>query len=136
MEEKRSGETMGRGRSGILLFGGLGALALCWGRLGFGDGVEAHFASGIGGRGHEAAEGIEDYAELAVVLFLHFIELAREFGMGGEQLPETDKGAHDGDIHLHCAVAAQDAGKHGDTLLGEGHGNCSAQFAETRYHSL
>jgi hypothetical protein len=34
------------------------------------------FRGRVGGRGHEAAEGIEDHTELTVVFLLHFIEFA------------------------------------------------------------
>jgi hypothetical protein len=55
---------------------------------------------------------------------------------GGEQLAELHESPHDGDVHLHRALAAQDAGKHGHALLGEGHRDGTAEFAETWYHSL
>ena len=65
-----------------------------------------------------------------------FLQLAGEFGIGAQHLAEADEGAHDGDVHLHGAITAQDAGKHGDTLFGECHGGGSAEFAEARYHIL
>ena len=37
---------------------------------------------------------------------------------------------------IRDTVAAQHAGKHGNSLLGEGHRDGPAQFGETRYHSL
>ena len=115
---------------------GLGTTDWFFRGMGGGQGVEAEFFRWFGGRSHEATEGIEYHAELAVVFLLHFIEFACEFSMGGEQLSEADKSTHDGDVHLHRAPAAQDAGKHGDTVLGEGHRDGPAEFAEARYHSL
>jgi hypothetical protein len=39
------------------------------------------------------------------------------------------EGAHDGDVHLHGPLGPQHAGKHGDTLLGEGVGEVFAVLA-------
>ena len=98
--------------------------------------MEAHFPGGFGGGGHELADGIEDEPELAVVFLFDFLQLAGEVGIGAKHLAEADKVPHDGDIYLHAAVAAQDAGKHGDALLGEGHRDRTSQLPEAWYHIL
>ncbi len=45
---------------------------------------------------------------------------ARQFIHGKQHCPHPDKGAHDLNIYSHGARTAEDAGQHGNTLLGEG----------------
>ena len=71
---------------------------------------------------HQCSDRVEDNLELLIVLILQRGELAREVSIRCEHLPELHEGPHDGDVDLHRARAAQDAGKHGDALLGEGVG--------------
>ena len=49
-------------------------------------------------------------------------ELAGQVGILLEHLTEAHEGAHDLDVHLHGARAAQHARQHGHALLGEGVG--------------
>lgn len=70
-------------------------------------------------------DGFEDELELLVmvgVFFLQGFDFLGEEGVGVHQPPELDEGAHDGDVHLDSTPGAQDAGKHGHALLGEGIG--------------
>ena len=56
---------------------------------------------------HQLANGIEHHLELFVVLFLHCGKLSCQILMSGNHLPQLDKGAHDGDVHLHSSLASQ-----------------------------
>jgi len=66
------------------------------------------------------------------LFFEHGIEVpvlldpAREVGIGGQEPAEPDEGAHDGDVDVDGAGAAQHAREHGDALLGEGPGRVFA----------
>ena len=66
------------------------------------------------------ADGVEDDAELRVVLRLQLVESANEIGMSGEYLPKSNERSHNLDIDGHRPIAAKNAGKHGDALFGEG----------------
>ena len=61
--------------------------------------------------------------KLLVIPALHLLEAQRQVAMRCEYLPQLDEGAHDGDVYLNRAGAAQDAGEHGHALLGEGKGS-------------
>ena len=71
---------------------------------------------------HQRADRLEDNLELLVILFLQRGELARKVRIRCEHLPELNKGPHDGDVDLHRARAAENAGEHGNALFGEGVG--------------
>jgi len=88
-------------------------------------GVEAHFALGRRGSGDELFDGLGDDLKMLVVfgvLAFQGFDLLGEQAVGIHQAAELDEGAHDGDVHLHGAGRAEDAGEHGDALLGEGVG--------------
>ena len=72
--------------------------------LGEWEGVEAEFASGLGGRTDELADGIEDGAELAVVFVLHFADFLGKVAVGVHEAAELDEGPHDSDVHLYGAL--------------------------------
>lgn len=60
---------------------------------------------------------------LYIILFLQAIQLAGQvFVGGGNHLPKADKGPHDENVDGDRPTAIEDAGKHRDTLLGEGVG--------------
>ena len=72
---------------------------------------------------HKLSQSIEHDLELTVVSLLQLLDFFRElgkFGMVGEQMPEPHERPHYGDVYVDRAVAVQDTGEHGDTLLGEG----------------
>ena len=82
-----------------------------------------------GGRGHELADGFEERMYRGVVAFealLEFREFAGEFDVISEELARLHEGAHDGDVDLHGALAAQDAGEHGHPLFRERIGEVAA----------
>lgn len=68
---------------------------------------------------HQGADRVEDHAELFVILLFERIKLAGKFLVGYKHPPDPDKRPHDGNIHLNRLLAFQNAGKHGDTLLGK-----------------
>src|ERR1035441_1163730 len=68
------------------------------------------------------ADCVENRLELGIVSALQVGQFAREVGVGQEHFAQADKGAHDGDVDLHGAGAAKQAGWHGHALLGEGVG--------------
>src|SRR5882724_9505099 len=70
-------------------------------------------------RSHELANGIEYHLELCVVFLLQIAQFASEIGVGKEHLAQAHECAHDGDVNLHRASAAQHAGQHCDALLGK-----------------
>src|SRR6266480_2610747 len=70
-------------------------------------------------RSHELANGIEYHLELCIVFFLQIAQFASEIGVGKEHLAQAHECAHDGDVNLHRASAAQHAGQHCDALLGK-----------------
>ena len=100
--------------------------------------MKSHFAfgSGLGGivGGDELSDRVEDDLELLVVFgvfaFQRF-DLLGEQAVGIHQAAELDEGAHDGDVHLHGAGGAEDAGEHGHALLGEGVGEGAATAVGT-----
>jgi hypothetical protein len=82
--------------------------------------VEADFGLGLGRRGGELADGVEERANAGVValnLALQLGEFVGEFTMQGQGLAQADKHAHDGDVDLNGARAAQDAREHGYAFL-------------------
>ena len=68
------------------------------------------------------ADGVENRLELGIIFVLQVGQFARGVGVGQEHFAQADKGAHDGDVDLHGAGAAKQAGWHGRPLLGEGVG--------------
>ena len=80
----------------------------------------------LGRRRHELADRVADDFELGVVSLLQRFELAGEVGVRGEEPAQADEGAHDLDVDTNGARTPQDAGEHGDALLGEGVGRLAA----------
>jgi len=81
--------------------------------------MESDLPFGRNWRFQHVLDGRENRLKPRVVTFLHALDLSAQFLMCSKQLPQTDEGAHDCDINLHDAAAAQDAREHGNTLLGE-----------------
>jgi len=56
----------------------------------------------------QLADGFENLLNvgiMALVLLFELVKLLGEFPVCAERLPEPDKGAHDGDVHLHGPIA-------------------------------
>src|ERR1700674_2574696 len=66
---------------------------------------------------HELLQNIEHDFKLLVVRLLHRGEPFSKLLMCCEDLTESHKRAHDGNVHGDRATALQDRGKHGDALL-------------------
>ena len=101
-------------------------------RVDIADGV---FLRGIG-RGEKLADVLVKIGDVAVVL----LDLAGEFGIGGQHLPDFDESAHDGHVYFNGPVAVENSGKHGYALFGEGvrgrspgRPSLRAQFATSRF---
>ena len=73
-----------------------------------------------GGRGHELTEGIENDAELGVVLLLHLRQFTGKVGVSRQNGSQLNESAHDGNVDLNCARGVQDAGEHRYALLRKG----------------
>jgi hypothetical protein len=104
------------------------------------DGVKTDFASRSGFAGFvfgdEAFDGIEDDAELLVVFIFEGVNSASQIAVGVHEPAQLDEGAHDGDVDLDGTGRAEDAGEHGDTLLGEGVRGRATELAAAWYHRL
>ena len=61
----------------------------------------------------------EDYRELLVVFVFERFDLSGEGAVCVHEPPQLHECAHDGDVDLNRAGAAQDTRKHGDALLSE-----------------
>ena len=84
------------------------------------------------------SNGFDDLPDFAVVASdagFEFFKSAGEFAVVVEQVAELDKGAHDGDVDADGALAAQDAGEHGDALFGKDEDFGGVLDART-YHNL
>ena len=68
----------------------------------------------------ELFDGIEHLRELLVVAGFHGLDAQSKVAVRVHQAAQLHKRAHDGDVDLNRTLGAQYAGKHGDTLLGEG----------------
>lgn len=71
-------------------------------------------------RFHELLDCLKDDSKFAVMLFFKRIKPSGQVLIGGDHFAQLDEGPHDGDVDLDGAFAMQDAGKHGDALLGKG----------------
>src|SRR5947209_1009000 len=69
---------------------------------------------------HQFADRIEDDLKLGVVFLFQCREFAGKIGIGEKHLTQADECAHDRDVHVHGAFAAQNAREHRHALLGEG----------------
>ena len=65
---------------------------------------------------------LEDKGELLVVFFLERFDLAGEIAICIHKAAELHERPHNGDIDFDSARAAEDAGEHGNALLGESAG--------------
>ena len=54
-------------------------------------------------------DGLEHHLEVLVVFFLHLLYFVPQLRVAGKHLALTGEGAHDLDVHLDGAPAAQDA---------------------------
>jgi hypothetical protein len=110
------------------------------GQSSVGDGMKADFTPGSGFAdfvsGDKALDRVKDDAELFVVFRFERVNPAGQVAIGVHEAAQLDKGAHDGDVDLDGAGGAEDAGKHGDALLGKGIRGGTAKPAATRYHRL
>ena len=68
--------------------------------------------------------------------FSSFGELASEFDVAAHHPAELDEGAHDGDVDLNGAVAVEDRGEHGNSLLGGHRAPLIFQIGISNLHSL
>lgn len=71
---------------------------------------------------YESTDRLEDNLKLFVVPALKRGKLPRELRVIGEQFPHSYEGPHDFHVDEHGPIAAQETGKHGRALLGEGVG--------------
>lgn len=69
---------------------------------------------------HELAKGVEDDLEMGVVLLFQIVDFPGQVRMGDQQTAELDEGAHDLDVDPDGPGRTEDAGEHGDPMLGEG----------------
>ena len=86
--------------------------------------------------GEELFDGLEDGGELFVVFLFEVVDFAGEGLVVVHEFAELDEGSHDGEVDFDGAMAAQDAGKHGNALLGEGKGRGAAEGLFVWYHIL
>jgi len=96
----------------------------------FADGVEADFAARLGRSRHESTDGVEERLDAFVVTFEAAFEFGEFAGQGVIRClhpAQAAERAHDGDVDLHGALAAQHAGKHGHALFGEGVGKSAPE---------
>lgn len=73
--------------------------------------------------------GVEDNLELRVVLLFKFIQSPSQVSVGGLEFTQSDKGAHDFDIHRDSPFAAQNAREHRHALFGERAAQCACRRA-------
>lgn len=99
--------------------------------VGLADGVEADlsFLLAFAGFvfGEELFDGLEDGGELFVVFLFEGVDFAGEVSVVVHEFAELDEGSHDGEVDFDGEMASQDAGKHGNALLGEGKGRGAAE---------
>ena len=69
---------------------------------------------------NEVFNGGKDLRELLVVFLLKGFDFASEMAIRVHEPAQLHECAHDGDVYLHCAGAAQYTREHGDALLGKG----------------
>jgi hypothetical protein len=79
-------------------------------------------------RRYQAAESLKNFFELSIVFLFQSLNLSRKVGVGSEHLPQVNKSPHYLNIHLNGSLTSQDAGQHGDTLLGKDVGQILAML--------
>jgi len=62
-----------------------------------------------GHRCHKISDCIKDHLELSVVLLFHGGELAGQVFVGRQEFPQSNEGAHYGDVDLDGALAVENA---------------------------
>ena len=72
------------------------------------------------GRSDELLDRFEDDSELLIVFVLKRFDLAGEVAVCVHEAAELHESAHDCDVHFDRAAASEDAGEHGNALLGKG----------------
>ena len=83
-------------------------------------GMEADLFLGRRRWSDELLDRFEHDRELLVIFLLERFDFAGEITVCVHEAAQLHEGAHDGDIDLDSARAAEDAGKHRDALFGEG----------------
>ena len=81
-------------------------------------------------------DGVEYDLEVLVVFLFEFFDFLGQEIVGLHQGAELDEGAHDGDVDLDRARGAEDGGKHGDALFGEGVGEVFDVMSTLQGHNL
>ena len=66
-----------------------------------------------------ALNRVENDLKFGVVALFHFLDFSSELLVGCQHFAQLNKSAHDGDVHYHSALTAQDAGAHGHALFGK-----------------
>src|SRR5512147_963823 len=100
-------------------------------RGGFRSGLEADPAGFRLRLCHELPDRLKYDSKLGVVFLLKLSEPPGQNLVRADHPPQTNKGSHNGNVHLNGSLASQHAGKHCHTLLGEGIGIGSPETAST-----
>ena len=77
---------------------------------GFGSSMKSDLSFGGDWGLKHLAESGENGMEFGIGSLFHFSDLAAQIFVRGEHGAELEKGAHDGDVHLHGAIAAKNTG--------------------------
>jgi len=86
-------------------------------------------------RGHQPPERVEDYLEVAVVFLLERFQLPGKLRIGSEHPAQPHEGSDDLYVDAYSALALENAGQHGYSLLSERVGSIttsSPPFSNTR----
>ena len=86
---------------------------------GFRPSVESDLALGRNGSLQHLPESRKNGVEFGIVALFHVVDFAAQILMCGYHGAQLDEGAHNRDIHLHGAAAAEHAGEHRYALLSE-----------------
>lgn len=72
---------------------------------------------------HQLANGLEQSPDALIVAFdlpFQICQSGGQFLMKRQRLAQAHKGPHDGDVDSNGSLAAENAGKHGNAMLGNG----------------
>ena len=83
------------------------------------------------GRLQHLLDGGEYCLKSGIVFSLHLLNFLAQLFVRSQQTSQLHKRAHDGDIDVHGARAAQNAREHGYTLFGECVGSRAARSTPT-----
>lgn len=86
---------------------------------GLDSGVKSDLAFGRNWGFKHLAESGKNGMEFGIVALFHFSDLAAQVLVSGEHGANLEEGAHDGDVDLNGAIAAKNAGKHGNAVFRE-----------------